>query len=159
MATSVNYTGRTIDYLIFQGVAATGQQQVSLELGDETGGQVCTGVQKVSQTFTSMLLTKVGTLLADSEYGTEFMTKAQSGMFRTDADVKTAFSGAAELVRRKMRQEAAANNLPNDERLARVELTSISLDRGASKLTLAAQLITDAGSTRTVYLPVSVVIR
>jgi glycine cleavage system pyridoxal-binding protein P len=87
------------------------------------------------------------------------MEKAQAGMLRTDADVKNAFDLAAEDARQHMRQEAAEKNLPTDERLATVELTSLSLDRGASKLRLIAKLTTDAGTTRTVYLPVPVAIR
>ena len=159
MATSTNYTNRTVDYFIFQDASVSGHPQIHLLLGDETGGQVCTGVQKVSQTFTSMLLTRTGTLLADATYGTEFMSKAQAGMIRTDSDIKMVFDGSAELVRRKMRTEATAKNLPTDERLAKVELTSFSLDKGASKLTLVAKLTTDAGDSRTIFLPVPVAIR
>lgn len=156
---SINYTGRFVDYFIFQDASESGQPQIHLQLGGENGGSVTTGIQKVSQTFTNMLLTRVGTMLADSTYGTEFMEKAQAGMLRTDADVKDAFDLAAETVRQAMRQSAVERGLPLDERLATVTLTSFSFDRGASKLTLVATLTTDAGSSRTVYLPTTVAIR
>ena len=159
MAASVDYTGRTVDLLIFQGVAESGKQPI--ELGFGTAGSLCTGVQKVAQTWTMLFMTDRGTVLNKPTRGSSFLTAVRQGRIQVDSDVRAQFALAADQVRRTMELDAAAASpaLPTDERLDNATLESFTLDKGASYLYLKIRITTLAGDDRTVFLPVPIVIK
>ena len=99
MAISVDYTGRSIDLLIFQGVKAAGDQKLSLGFGD--AGEVVTGIQKLLQTYTTLFLTRRGTIQYHEEIGTDFVGALQQGRIKDEADVKSEFAIAVEQVRQQ----------------------------------------------------------
>lgn len=157
MTTSTDYSNRTIDLLMFQGVEPAGDVPIVLGLGD--AGEVCTGLQKVSQTFTNIFLTKVGSIQKHPDWGTDFVTALQQGRIQKERDVKSEFNTAAELVRRTMVTEAENNNFPSDETLQTASLQNFNLDFDSGKLTLYIKLTTIAGTSAVIYLPVPVAIR
>jgi len=159
MAASVDYSGRTVDLLIFQGVAEAGRQPVELGFGDV--GKVCTGVQKVAQTWLMLFMTDRGTILNKPTRGSSFFRAVRQGRIRVDSDVRAQFAIAADQVRRTMELDAvnASPALPSDERLDRAVLESFALDKGASHLYLKIRITSIAGSSRTIYLPVPTVIK
>ncbi|MEG7795894.1 hypothetical protein, partial [Listeria monocytogenes] len=55
---TTNYTGRKIDLHIMQGVKAPGSSDISLGFGKISN--YCSGVQKLIQRYTIMLLTEIG---------------------------------------------------------------------------------------------------
>ncbi len=158
MAVSVDYTGRTVDQLIFQGVKAAGDQLIDTGWGD--AGEVCTGVQKVAQTWASLFMTDLGSIPLDPARGTGFMTAIRIGRIQVDGDVEAEFNLAADRVRRTMDQDAnEAGDLPDDERLDEAILVDFEIDRLASRLYLKVNIRTIAGDDRTIFLPVPVSIR
>ncbi len=157
MATSVDYTGRSVDLLIFQGVQASGDQKLRLGFGQ--AGEVVTGVQKLAQTFTTLFLTRRGTSQYHPELGTDFVGALQQGRIRDEADVKSEFAIAVEQVRQTLALQANQNTLPDDEVFDSAVLDSFNLDKAASKLTLVIRVNSLAGSSRTVFLPIPVAIR
>jgi hypothetical protein len=158
MTVSVDYTGRTVDQLIFQGVEATGDQLVDLGWGD--AGEMCTGVQKVAQTWTTLFMTDLGSIPLDTERGSSFMPAIRLGRIQVDEDVIAEFNLAADRVRRTMDQDAAdVGNLPDDERLDEAILDSFEIFQAASLLQLKVVIRTIAGDSRTIFLPVPVSIR
>lgn len=159
MASSTDYTGRTIDLLTHQGITETGSQLVSLALYsvEAPGGQVITGIQKVVQTFLQLFLTDLGSVPSAPELGTGFYGAVRRGEVHTQLDVRTQFGAAAETVRRHLAPVETA--LPDDERFASAVLDNFNLDQAASKLVLTITVRSRAGEARTVYLPVSLAIK
>jgi len=158
MVTSVDYTGRAVDQLIFQGVVAVGDQLVATGWGE--AGEMCTGVQKVAQTWTSLFLTDLGSIPHDLPRGSSFLPAIRMGRIQVDEDVEAEFNLAADRVSRTMDQDAAdVGTLPDDERLDEAILVDFRIDQAASKLYLIVNVRTIAGDARTIFLPVPVSFR
>ena len=157
MATSVDYSGRTVDLLIFQGTQPSGMVQVSLGFGD--AGYLTTGIQKVSQTFALSFLMESGSVPDQRAYGTAFVTQFRLGYLRDESSVKAAFSFASDSVVRAMRIQAAQAGMPDDETIKSARLLSYSLDKGTGNLQLRVQITSEAGIARTVFLPIPVTIK
>jgi hypothetical protein len=158
MAASTDYTGRTVDQLIFQGVEPAGDQLLDLGWGD--AGEMCTGVQKVAQTWTILFMTDLGSIPLDLTRGSDFLQAVRSGRIQVDEDVEAEFNLAAARVRRTMDQDAAdVDDLPDDERLDEAVLVDVDIDQAMSRLYLRVNIRTIAGDSRTIFLPVPVSIR
>lgn len=157
MATTTNYSGRSVDLLIFQNTAPAGEKQIYLGFG--TGGELTTGIQKVAQTFTALFLTEVGTVFSQPTLGTDFLTLMRQGALRTESDVQSSFALAAQKVKNVMVQEAIDEELPDDETVSEITLQSYRLDTVTGTLVLYVRLTTVAGANREIYLPVSVPMR
>ena len=153
---SVDYTGRSVDLLIFQGVEVAGKQKITTGWGD--AGELCTGVQKVAQTWLTLFLTEPGTVLNKSTRGSDFITAIRLGRIQVESDVPAEFALAAEQVRRTMDLDAATEDWPTDERLDEATLEGFTLNKEASYLYLKVRILSVAGESRIVYLPVPTVI-
>lgn len=159
--TSVDYTGRTIDLLIFQGTAVQGDQAILLDLvgPGNNGGEVTTGIQKLVQSFTMLFLTERGSIKYHPELGTTFLTDMRFQRIHDEADVQSSFNLAVELIRTTLSLVAEQTSLPEDEQFASAVLQSFNLDSTNGKLTLFVKIESVAGDSRTIYLPVPVAIQ
>lgn len=158
MTASTDFTGRTVDQLIFQGVEAAGDQLLDLGWGE--AGEMCTGVQKVAQTWTTLFMTDIGSIPLDLTRGSSFMPAVRAGRIQIDEDVEAEFNLAAAKVSRTMDQDAAdVGNLPDDERLGEAVLVTFDINQALSRLSLRVNIRTIAGDDRTILLPVPVSIR
>jgi len=157
VATSVNYSGRKVDILIFQGAQPAGMVPVTLGFGE--AGFLTTGIQKVAQTFAVFFLNDKGSVPAQPDYGTSFMQQFRQGYLQDESSVKSAFAFASDSAVRAMRAQAAAADLPADETIKSARLLGYSLDKATGNLQLRVQLTSEAGATRTVFLPVPVTIK
>lgn len=157
MASSTDYTGRSVDLSIFLGAQAQGEQQLVLDFSD--GGDVITGIQKMIQTFTMLFLTEIGSVLYQPSLGCSFITAMRLGAIRNEGDVQAQFDLAIEQIRQTMDLVADAASLPPDETFDSAELTSFDLNTEAGKLTLKIALKSQAGASRVIYLPVPLAIQ
>jgi len=158
VSASIDYTGRTVDILIFQGVKEYGDQQISTGFGE--AGYVCTGIQKVAQTWAILFMTDLGSVMNKPTRGSSFLPAVRSGRIQVEEDVPAEFGLAAEQVRRTMELDASEDpDLQNDERLDEALLVDYFLFREQSLLQLKVRIKSLAGDERTVYLPVPVAIR
>lgn len=158
MSASTDYTGRTVDLLIFQGVKETGKQLIATGFG--TAGFVCTGIQKVAQTWLTLFMTDRGSVLNKPTRGSSFFMSVRRGRIQVEQDIPAEFGIAAEQVRRTMELDAAdAPALEDDERLDEVILLDYQLFRELSYLRLKVRIKSLAGDSRIVYLPVPLAIR
>lgn len=139
----------TYDILIFQGVKPTGEQQVTLTLGNP--GSFTTGVQKVAQSFTKLFLTEKGSIANDIEAGTAFLTSLRTGVIVDEVSLQSAFQAAVLDVLNYMSLNESAS-LPDDERLEAAELVSWDLRPGF--LSIQVQITTYAGTSRVYTVPV-----
>lgn len=157
MSASIDYTGRTVDILIFQGVVETGNQPIQTGFGE--AGFVCTGIQKVAQTWLSLFMTDRGTVLNKPTRGTGFLPAVRLGRIQVAGDIPAEFALAADLVRQTMELDASeAPELQADERLDDAELLAFDLFRELSYMRLKIRIRSLAGDSRTIYLPVPIAI-
>jgi len=156
---STNYTGRTVDLLIFQGVKEFGNQPITTGWG--IAGQLCTGVQKIAQSWAVLFLTDQGTVLNAPTRGSSFVQAVRSGRIQVDEDIPAEFAIASAQVARTMSLDEAdsTTTLEDDEILDRAELLDYDYDRRLSMLRLRVRLHSLDGDSREIFLPISVPIR
>jgi len=154
MATSTNYSGRMTDLLIFQGTKPAGDQKIHLGFGD--AGELTTGIQKLAQTFTTLFLLEKGSMPSHPEYGTDLLESVRTGIIQTEADVESIVSLAIEATRLILDNIAQSGDFPPDEVFQSAALLNFQLDKDKSKLTLYINVVSEAGTSRVVYLPIPV---
>lgn len=148
-----NYDNRVYDFLALQNVQASGEQLLGLELFTPTNsGQICAGVQKLAQRWLLEFLTENGSMPGRPDRGTRFMRLVRQGRLRTTPAIAAEFSFAAYEARINLQNEENAT-WPDDERLGDVRLTSLAFLPGYAKLYI--QIVSRAGETRDVLLPIS----
>lgn len=132
--TVLDYAGRTIDVLAYDGAVARGEILLDQTLAQSAeGGKICAGIQKLAQRFLLELLTERGTMTYLPERGTDFMYEARTGRFRTQLDICGAMSRALVDVRRNLRLEESNTN-PDDERYKSAEILQVVYTPGEAKL-------------------------
>lgn len=89
MAVSKDYTNKNIDLCIIDTSDNTGLETV--DVGILNSGSVIAGPYKIAQKFLKYLLTELGSVLAEPQYGTEFITQLMSGQIQTEAELKLRF--------------------------------------------------------------------
>jgi len=156
---SQDFTGRTVDLLIFQGVEETGNQAITTGWG--IAGELCTGVQKIAQSWTALFLTSRGSVYSDPLRGSDFLLAVRSGRIQVDEDIPAEFGIASAQVQRTMDLDSAdADPTPeDDETLVRAELIDYDLDQNSSLLRLKVRLHSLAGDARIIFLPIPVPVR
>lgn len=158
MALSTDYTGRTVDLCIMQGIAPSGDVQITTAYGD--AGSLVSGIQKVVQSWLVLFLTERGTVLNKPTRGSSFITAVRRGRIQVEGDIPAEFSAAADHVRRTMELDAAVDGtLPSDERLRDAVLRGYQLFKAASTLSLDIEIRSVAGTTADVLLPVPISIK
>lgn len=149
-----DYVNRKYDYLALRDVKRIGNAKLGLELFNaQTNGQICTGIQKLSQRWVLEFLTELGSMPGLPERGSSFMTAARQGRIINNLTATTAFEQAAIGVRRNLQNEEATDALP-DEQFASVELLSVAILPGY--LQLQVKINSVAGDSREIILPVAV---
>jgi hypothetical protein len=146
-----NYIDRTADLLAFH--VASASLPALTALVPPTGALLCVGVQKLAQRWLLELLTERGTIPSLPNRGTTFMTEARQGLFRTTLDAEQAYALADDQAATNLVAEET-DDMPDDERLDRTELLSLSLS--GDRLTLRVQLYSKAGETVEVIAPIAV---
>ncbi len=154
MSTVVDYIGRTVDVLAFQGVSPDTEVLLSQSLvSPGEGGEICTGVQKLAQRWLIEFLTIQGTLLYLPVRGCPFMGQLARGELHTSLDAEQAFYLSANQVRSNLQAEEDTT-MPDDERFASSALDSIAV--GGGSLTLTVTITSLAGNTAAIILPITV---
>lgn len=152
---STQYLNRKYDILSLRGAVPRGEVRLNQTLFETSkAGEVCTGVQKLAQRWALEFLTRRGTMgyhLADR--GTDFMTVARAGRFRTELDVQVEYNFAAVLVRQNLVNEETDDMHPED-RFASDTLNGIVL--GPDYLQLYVTITSQAGTAREIILPINI---
>jgi hypothetical protein len=151
--TTVNYSGRTVDLLIHQGIDVSGERQVALSLGDQ--GSVCTGIQKAAQQFCVMFLTDKGSRFRDPTFGTNFLNDLRSGRIQNDETLQSSYEVAVLDIFQYINENDISGE--PDENIVDAQLVWWDLRRGF--LAIKVQITSEAGESRVVHLPVKVPIR
>lgn len=148
-----DYADRKYDFLALQNVKAAGDQQLGLELFTaKNSGQICAGVQKLTQRWLLEFLTETGSMPGAPTRGTDFMRLVRQGRLRTTANITAQFNFAAYAARANLAKEED-DTWPDDERIGNVTLMSLAFLPGYAKLYI--QILSRAGAARSVILPIS----
>lgn len=107
------------------------------------------GVHKLAQFVTKMLLTTQGTDLFDPTYGSSllFLLK-QSQSQEALADIRASIATHIRDVRRQVIASQVNLSLPSDERLQDLQLVSIDFDQSTLRFEIEVKLTSEAGDAR-----------
>jgi len=156
-AKTLDYTGRKVDVLAFDGAYSDGLFRLEQGLyGTYSSGKVCAGIQKLTQRWLIELLTPLGSLPYLPDRGSNFINQARSGRIRTEADASSAFQFAKDRVATNLINEDSEGTYPNDEKYGGASLIAIKIETG-SKLSLSVRLDSLAGESRVFVVPLTVV--
>lgn len=148
-----DYATRRYDFLALEGVKPEGDNKLNLLLfSEDNSGQICTGIQKLSQRWLLEFLTERGSMVGKPTRGCDFMTRVRTGRLRNQTDVVYAFSYAETIVRRNLRDEET-DDMPDDEKIAGAAAINIAFLPGYAML--AVEITSVAGTAREIILPIS----
>jgi len=149
----IDYVNRKYDYLSFQNVRPAGDAKLGLELfNSKSNGQICVGVQKLSQRWLLEFMTELGSMPGLPERGTNFVSAVRRGLINNAVAAASAFTIESMLVQRNLQNEEY-EDMPDDERLSGAELLSVSFL--PSYLRMGIKINSIAGTAREVILPIS----
>lgn len=143
---------RTYDVVAFQ-IPAHVYQPTDQRLWELDGsGRAVTGILKLAQRVLLELLTVRGSKPFDQNSGTSLLSFIRQGRIRNEIDAHTYFQYAVVELQQNL-QTAAADGDPDDERFA--SLSVLSLTFTPLQLSYRLKLLSAAGDTRELTLPVS----
>jgi hypothetical protein len=150
------YDGRTVDFLAFEDMKASGDTQLTqaLVLAGQTGALI-TGIEKLVQRFLLELLTERGSLHYDLQRGTFFITKIRAGIVNTSQALFAVFNAAELELRNTLKMEEDKLNEPADECYKQATLLSASLLGDFATLSIQVQSM--AEESRTIIYPLRVI--
>lgn len=153
-STYVDYLDRTVDLAAFNGQLPSGGVPLQMVMASEgEGGQIVTGILKLSQRFTILLLTPLGSIPSLPNLGTDFMPKLQQGLLRTPLDVYATFSSAVSDIRDQLRA-AQLETDPDDEKFASASIEALQLTGDYARVTILINSV--AGIGRKVIFPLAI---
>jgi len=118
-------------------------------------GRLIAGLEKAIQRWVTLFLTPVGSVTTSPLVGSSFIPAIQSGTLQNTADLESAFAAASAQVREQLPVTAS---MKDDEIIDTVELMDGSWVR-PPRIFLQVKIVTRAGSSRLITVPVSTVIR
>jgi len=155
MSTVSNYKNRTVDVAAFKGWGLGKDTKVEQQLVlPGKSGEVFAGIEKLVQRFAIELLTELASMPYLPARGSTFMLDARSGVWQTTGDVATSFSQSVLTIADNLSAEETASD-PADERFSSATLLSVSLL--GDSVTLSVEVTSDAGTSFTALLPLTVV--
>lgn len=157
---TTNYSERYTDVELMQTITAPkGLTRVHLSFM-HTPPKMVTGMQKMAQRFTLLLLTRLADIHFDQEAGTTFLYDMFTGATHNAGMLGTTFALSSVSVINQMMEEdqnvALYGPIPKDEQIASAELESFSVDYATATLALRISLENVEGDAYTYVMPVTV---
>lgn len=155
---SRDYTGRTADLEVLQTVTVpSGTVALSLTATKGASRRV-TGVQKAIQRYVTLLLTPSASVPFPQDPGNVLMDALNAGMVSDAGYLRhlfnTANAVALDTIRRDDYNTERFGELKDDERIASVELSGVTVDYSTSTLGLSLTFRTAAGEDYAYVVPV-----
>lgn len=152
-----DYANRKYDYLALRNVQPLGEAQLQLELFNEKdSGQIAVGAQKLAQRWLLEFLTDRGSMPALPDRGTNFIRNIAGGNARNASDLRVIFDLASFDASVNLRAEED-NTWPQDERFSAASLINVNFTPGYANLQV--EIVSEAGSSRSIILPISILPR
>ena len=154
-----DYSDRQIDVELMQTIRQpTGVTALQLSFTSEAS-RVVTGMQKLAQRYTVLLLTQLGDVHFAQDQGTSFWADMLRGAAQNAGQVTMAFNFASIDAVSQMQVEDGDDRfgeIPDDERIRSATLSDFSVDVVNATLHLEVLLTNRAGDTYTYVLPTTV---
>jgi hypothetical protein len=151
---SSDYSGRTIDLHIFQGVNPKELAVVTPSFGSISN--YCTGIQKLIQRYAILLLTDIGSQVNFNDFGTDLMptlSTSVSSLNKFDLIPIFNFANAKVLDEFKVYQRQTPD-LPDDEQLNTSSLVDIQIINDSVSLIINLVPVAEPAVTFIIPLPV-----
>lgn len=139
----------SLDLLIFN---VNTDNSVKISLFDSNAA--INGLQKTVQQLFTFLLTDVGSVTSDANYGTRLASVIRKANFYDEMQFKAVFNEAAKDALRYFKNITQSSN-PN-ENITAIELQSLSMTK--DNLVMYVKITTGAGTDRTLSLPIKKII-
>ena len=134
-STSTDYSTRKKDLHIFQGVNPAGVAAITPSFGAISN--YCSGIQKLVQRYTILLLTAFGSQENFKTFGTDLIPRLfQTTNFINRADVFHIFNFANSKVLGELKAYQKTNSLPDDERIDTAVLKDVVTVVGQTSLNI-----------------------
>lgn len=156
---SEDYTGRQVDLEVLQHISIpAGTRRLSLTATRGEHRKVA-GVQKAVQRYVSLLLSPDMGLMSGGVAGNSLMTALMHGTVANFGQLQHLFalanSAVLDAIRREDYNTEAYGEVPDDERIDRVSVRGMSIDRAASTISLSLEFETAAGTDYAYIVPIS----
>jgi hypothetical protein len=153
---TLDYRNRLVDIELLQSIAKpTELQRVNLSVVTQQP-KLVTGIQKLVQRYTSILLTAIGTVKFDVAHGSELLPDIAAGI-GSKGQLEAVFGLANDDTITQMRLDDnnpdVYGTLPDDERLISAKLLEADIDIETSTAYLKIQLNTAAGDSIVFIVP------
>jgi hypothetical protein len=118
------------------------------------GGEAISGVGKLAQQFVLRLFTPIGGQAYEPREGSQFMLDVTAGRIRTAEQARRSFAiSREEIISQFARDQELWPQIPDDERLAEIELVAASVVQDS--VFLVVRIVSVAGQATAVTLPIT----
>ena len=160
-AYTTNYSNRQTDIEVLQTILKpTGNTALNFSITSSPVKAV-TGMQKLVQRYTILLLTQLGTVKFATDQGTTFMADLMRGAAQNSGQVTAVVAFANLSVVQELAVEDANTDefgsIPDDERLVSATLSDFTVNKATGVLSLIIKLVNAAGDSYTYVLPVTAI--
>lgn len=153
MTALIDYKDRSYDFFAFQNVKPEGDNLLEMELFSKLSpGQICTGIQKLTQRWLLEFLTEAGSMPGLPARGTNFMTLVRQGRLISYTRIWSEFVFSAYTAGVNLRREEDDTWNP-EERYSKANLLSLAVLPGYANLRI--EITSQAGVSRKTILPIS----
>lgn len=154
MTTFLDYQNRKYDVSVSVENTSAEKSELLMQLFSEnSGGEICTGAAFVAQVWLMTFLKAEGSAAYDDN-GCSFVPALLQGHLRTEMDVYQEFALSASQVSRAITSAENSDDDPED-RFDTAELENVTIYPGG--LALTVKITTQAGTSRKVILPLSII--
>jgi len=158
MNRSTDYTGRQSDLCFLSGIAGPGTGTAEPALSIVSDPKRVTGVQKLMQRYTNLLITKLDSIEFAPGVGTSLVPSIQGGRASNEAYLQHIFAVASANALDVMAADDSNTTLygttQDDEIIESADLTDIIIDYARATVSLSVSITTAAGDTYDFIVPV-----
>lgn len=155
---STNYNNRLVDIELLSGVLRPDVSiQVTPGITNNTVNMV-TGIQKLAQQYTNLLLTDLGSLKFENNIGGSIINSIRKGEVQTEGYLIHLFNMANHNAITIMQNDYTSlpySKIPADERIKSTNLIDLELDFTNASISIEVEIVSEAGSEYTFIIPVS----
>jgi len=154
---TLNYSGRQVDIELLQSVSRpVDLQAVTLGNVNQTP-KLVTGIQKLVQRYTSILLSIVNTVKFDASNGTTLVSSIAGGLVQNTGKLQNVFASANLATIGRLRLDDAKTDIygtvPDDERIANASLLNSNVNFTTNTIYMRILITTQAGDSLEFIVP------
>ena len=161
IAYTTDYSNRQVDIEVLQTILKPAGNTAMKFSITSSSPKAVTGMQKLVQRYTLLLLTQLGTVRFATDQGTTFMSDLIRGAGQNSGQVAAVVAFANLSVMQELQVEDQNTDLygeiPSDEQLKSATLLDFTVNTVTGVLSLSIQLLNYAGSAYTYVLPVTAI--